>query len=182
MRMSRRGFTLLELLSALSLFLMISLLLWGIVGREIRLLREISMKNELFDKGEVTEHILKHRLEKTIRPIYIRDAGGRLEKYEDFTGGAIQVFFFAEKKYNRLNKKYNENFQAFHFKEKSKKLFHRENIPSLLISPDSIGGYEAVADVERFELYKEEKGLRFLIEFSEGDFRYEREVFVYPEE
>lgn len=180
--MNRRGYSLIELVGAISLFLMLSLVLWSILGREVRMIRELSVKNELFDISEVTEHTLKQRLERTMTPLHIRNAEGKLESYEDFSGGAIRAFFFSEPLYDESQRRFLRNYRVLNFKPESKKLLYREGGVSEEGLTELIGGYDIATRVESVELYKEAGGgIRFVILFREEDISYRREIVVYPE-
>lgn len=180
--MNRKGYSLIEFVAAISLFLMLSLVLWSILGREVRMIRELSVKNELFDISEITEHILKQRLERTMTPLYIRNGEGGLQSYEDFSGGALRSFFFSEPLYEEPQRRFVRKYHVLHFKPESRKLFYREGGFSEEGLTELTGGYDIATRVESVELHKAAGGaLRFSILFREGDIVYRREIFIYPE-
>lgn len=178
--MNKKGFTLLEVITSISLFLMMVSMLWGFAGRFFLAGAELSVRNELFEIADMTERILKRELEYNASPEYIRLTNGQLIKYEDFSEGELKVLFVKEKYYNTSAKDYRESYRAVNIKSDTKKILYQESVDSPFISPSSIGGYDLATQIEKVYLKKQTADmLVFTVQLEKEEIRYEKEIRVY---
>lgn len=180
--MNKRGFTLIEMVSAMSLVLLVVVVFWGVVGRGAMALGEISVRNELFEIAEVTESVLKRQLqgEVTLDSVYLPQ--GKLVKIEDFSGGEIQLLYFKEKIYNPVTKTYLQQYRAFNYKADTQKLLYQDKIQSPETEiPSTIGGYDCATHLSSLKLEREEgEAWKFLMDFQRNGVSYQREILLYP--
>lgn len=178
--MNKKGFTLLEFISSMSLFLMVVVLIWGFAGRTVNSVRMLSVHNELFEIGESTERILKRHLEGNIELKYVCSEENKYISYEDFSESTIRALFFQEKFYSTATKNYEKAYRVLNIKKDTKKILYQKNIASPFVPLYSIGGYDMATHIESVHLKKIKPDvIRLTLELVKQDVRYIKEVNVY---
>lgn len=178
--MNKKGFTLLEFVASMSLFLMVVVLMWGFTSRTIHSIRTLSIYNELFEIGENTERILKRYLEGNVELGYIYSEDKKYISYEDFSESKISALFFQEKIYSTATKNYEMFYRALNIKKDTKKILYQKNVASPFVPLSSVGGYDMATHIDSVYLKKIKPDvIRFTIELMREEIRYNKEVTVY---
>lgn len=178
--MNRKGFSLVEMLTVMSLVLMLATVFWGVAGRATRSIRELSIQNELFEIGEVTESILRRQLNRNVILDSLYLPGGKLIRYEEFQGGEIQVLFFKEKFYNARTDDFVEQYRAFNFKPDTGKLLYQDRISGPTSVVGSIGGYDVATSIQNIQLHCPEKDvIEFVLTLERGGIQSIKKAVIY---
>lgn len=178
--MNKRGFTLIEMISSISLIMLVAVVFFGFVGRGAKALSDLNTRKELFEIGQATEDILKRQLETDIQPFYVCLPDQTLAAYEDFAGGEILLLFFKERFYNERTDSYQVQLRAINFRPDTGKILFRNQLSWPIGSIYSIGGYDCATSIQSFRLEKtEEDVMTFYLRIHRKGKDYEKKVTAY---